>query len=105
MSSAPQMGQGQGTLSTAAELVAGARSDFDRLDRELVAHLDAARSSWVGRGGSAFLALGLAWSEKQRVIVGALQGFESSLRSTERDNLHTDEAQTAAFTRHQHRLG
>ena len=105
MSSAPEMGQGQGTLSTAAGMVAEARSDFDRLDDALVRHLDVAKVAWAGQGGSAFVALGCAWSEKQRTIVGALHAFESSLRATEKDNLATDDAQSAAFTRHQQRLG
>jgi uncharacterized protein YukE len=100
-----QMGQGQGTLSTAARLVAEARSDFDGLDAELVQHLEAARSRWVGRGAAAFTALGSAWTEKQRTIVGALGQFEASLSSTERDNLDTDDAQSSAFARHQQRLG
>jgi WXG100 family type VII secretion target len=105
MSPTNEMGQGQGALSTAAGRVADARHDFDRLDRELVQHLDAARARWSGQGGTAFQALGLAWSEKQRTITGALDAFESSLRTTEHDNLHTDETQSAAFMRAQQRLG
>lgn len=105
MSSAREMGQGQGTLSAAAALVSEARHDLERLDRELVQHLAAAKAVWGGGGSSAFQALGLAWSEKQRAIVGALDGFEAGLRSTERDNVGTDESQSAAFARAQHRLG
>jgi uncharacterized protein YukE len=99
------MGQGQGTLSAAAALVSAAGQDLDRLDHELVMHLDEAKGMWGGQGSSAFQALGLAWSEKQRTIVGALGRFEEALRSTERDNIGTDEAQSAAFARTQHRLG
>jgi uncharacterized protein YukE len=105
MSAAAEMGQGQGTLSTAAGMVADAQRDFDRLDHELVQHLDAARATWAGQGGSAFIALGCAWSEKQRTIVSALSQFEASLRSTERDNLATDDDQSAAYTRQHQRLG
>jgi uncharacterized protein YukE len=99
------MGQGEGALSRGAGMVAGAREDFDRLDHELVEHLSAARSAWTGRGGAAFHALGQAWHEKQQTIVRALDGFESALRATERDNVGTDESQSAAFARAQHRLG
>jgi uncharacterized protein YukE len=99
------MGQGQGALSAAAALVSEARHDFDRLDRELVQHLAAARAAWGGCGSSAFQALGLAWAERQRTIVGALAGFAEGLRSTERDNTRTDETQSDAFARTQHRLG
>ena len=48
--------------------------------------------------------LGQAWSEKQRTIIGALDRFEASLCSTERDNTRTDEAQSAVFARTQQRL-
>lgn len=103
--SASLMGQAAGALSAAAALVAEARQDFDRLDRDLVAHLDQARSAWSGRGGSAFLSLGATWAQQQRAIVGALDRFEDSLRSTERDNTDTDEVQSTAFTQQLRRLG
>ena len=105
MSSASEMGQGRGTLSTAAAMVAEARHDLDRVTSELGQHLDAARGQWSGQGGSAFIALGLAWSERQRTIVGALDGFEAALRSTEHDNTTTDETQAAVLGRSQQRLG
>jgi uncharacterized protein YukE len=103
--SSVEMGQGQGALSAAAALVADAKGDFDRLDDELVRHIEAARARWVGAGGAAFVALGTAWADKQRTIVAALQQFEASLRATERDNLATDDAQSAAFARQHRRLG
>jgi uncharacterized protein YukE len=105
MAPAPEMGQGEGTLSTAAGMVAEARHDLDRLDRELGQHLAEARGVWGGAGSSAFQALGQAWADRQRVIVGALDHFEEALRSIERDNTGTDESQSAAFTRTHQRLG
>ena len=75
------------------------------LGAELGHHLDAARSRWTGQGGAAFTALGEAWSARQRVIVGALDGFAAALRSTEHDNTTTDDTQAAAFGRAQQRLG
>lgn len=105
MSSAQEMGQGEGTLSTAAGMVADAKHDFDRLNNELVQHIDAAKAKWVGRGGTAFHTLGTAWHEKQKTIVSALNQFEASLRSTEKDNTTTDDTQSSAYTRHQQRLG
>lgn len=104
MSSTNEMGQGRATLSVAAGRVAEARHDFDRLNSDVVQHIDAARARWQGQGGSAFTALGHAWSEKQRLITGALDGFEASLRSTESDNTSTDESQSAVFTSNRHRL-
>jgi WXG100 family type VII secretion target len=105
MSSANEMGQGHGTLSAAAGMVADAKHDFDRLNSELVQHIDAAKATWAGQGGTAFSALGHAWAEKQRTIVSALNQFEASLRSTEKDNTSTDDTQSAAFARNHQRLG
>jgi uncharacterized protein YukE len=86
-------------------MVADARADFERYNNEVVERIDSARATWVGRGGTAFNALGHAWSEKQRTITNALEGFESALRATERDNTTTDDVQSSAFTRNQQRLG
>jgi WXG100 family type VII secretion target len=105
MSSAQGMGQGEGTLSTAAGMVADAKHDFDRLNSQLVQHIDAAKAQWSGQGGTAFNSLGHAWHEKQATIVSALNQFEASLRSTEKDNTSTDDTQSSAFSRNQQRLG
>lgn len=105
MSSANEMGQGQGTLSAAAGMVADAKHDFDRLNNQLVQHIEAAKAKWSGQGGTAFHSLGLSWSEKQRTIVNALNQFEASLRSTEKDNVSTDDTQSSTYARNQQRLG
>jgi uncharacterized protein YukE len=99
------MGQQAGALSTAAALVAAARADLERLDVEVGARVEAAAARWLGDGGRAFLALGRAWRERERAVVGALAAFEAALRSTERDNEATDVAQAAAFARYQQQLG
>ncbi len=65
----------------------------------------ALRGGWAGAGGQAFFALHQAWTEKQRVIVSALDEFEAALTRTERDNLATDEAQSATYQRTASRLG
>lgn len=93
------MGQARGALSAAATLVVDARHDLDRITAELDQHLDAVRSRWSGQGGTAFTALGHAWSDRQRTIVAALEGFAAALRSTEHDNTATDDTQAAVFGR------
>lgn len=100
-----EMGQGEGTLTKAAGLVADAKADFDRLSSKLDGQIQGLRGRWAGAGGQAFFALHQAWTEKQRVIVGALNEFEAALTSTEKDNLATDEAQSAHYTRTASRLG
>jgi WXG100 family type VII secretion target len=105
MSTAPDMGQGEHTLSRAAGLVADARSDLDGLNRRLDGQVAGLQGRWTGAGGSAFFALHRAWTERQASIAATLDAFEASLRSTERDNLATDDAQSAHYHRTAARLG
>lgn len=99
-----EMGQGAGALTRAAGMVSTARTDFDRLSRDLEGRIEGLRGQWVGAGGTAFFRLHQAWTEKQRVIVSALDQFEASLVSTEKDNLATDAAQMANHQRNAARL-
>ena len=98
---APEMGQGERTLTRAAGLVADATADFDSMSRTLAG----LQGKWAGAGGSAFFALHQAWTQKQQVITNALNEFEASLTSTERDNMSTDESQSANYNRFAGRLG
>jgi WXG100 family type VII secretion target len=100
-----EMGQGDGTLSRAAGLVASAHHDFEGFSRHLDGQLQSLRGRWTGSGGRAFFALHQVWSDKQRVITGALHEFEAALLATERDNLRTDEHQSATYHRTASRLG
>jgi len=88
-----EMAAGDRVLSRAAAMVATARVDLTRDAANLEARINGLRGRWQGAGGQAFFALHRAWSEKQRVIVAALEGFEHSLRATEYDNVRTDETQ------------
>ena len=103
--SAAEMGQGEGTLSKGAGLVADAKVDFDRISNKLDGQIQGLRGRWQGAGGTAFFTLHQAWTEKQNVITNALNEFEASLQSTERDNVNTDEAQSANYNRTAGRLG
>ena len=88
-----EMRAGDGVLSRAAEMVASARAELTRDAGSLETQVDGLRGRWQGAGGQAFFALHRAWTDKQRVVVAALDKFEHSLRSTERDNVSTDETQ------------
>jgi ESAT-6 family protein len=103
--SAPEMGQGEKTLTRAAGMVADAKKDFDGFSRKLDGQIAGLQGKWAGAGGSAFFQLHQAWTEKQNVITNALNEFEASLQSTERDNVNTDEAQSANYNRTAGRLG
>jgi WXG100 family type VII secretion target len=102
---APEMGQGEKTLTRAAGMVADAKKDFDGMSNRLDSQIGGLRNKWAGAGGTAFFALHQAWTEKQKVITNALNEFEASLTSTERDNVNTDEAQSANYNRTAGRLG
>ncbi len=105
MSNAPEMGQGEHTLTRAAGLVGEAKSDFDGFSRRLDTQIEGLRGRWAGAGGTAFFALHRAWAQRQATITSALDRFEASLRTTEKDNLGTDEAQSARYHRTAGRLG
>jgi uncharacterized protein YukE len=82
-------------------MVAEARHDLDAIGAELRRRIDDTGSWWRGHGGEAFSALGHAWSDRQAVIVGALDRLESALRATEHVNVSTDDDQSAALARYQ----
>jgi ESAT-6 family protein len=105
MSGAAEMGQGEGTLTRAAGLVAEAKQDFDAMSKTLDGQIAGIQGKWAGAGGTAFLALHQAWTEKQRVITAALNEFEASLTSTEKDNVNTDQTQSSNYSRVAGRLG
>ncbi len=105
MSGAAEMGQGEGTLTKAAGLVATAKQDFDSLSGNLSGQIAGMQGKWAGAGGSAFFALHQAWTEKQKVITNALNDFEASLTSTEKDNMNTDATQSSSYSKMAGRLG
>ena len=100
----PEIKAGDRTLSRAAGLVATAKSDFDRLSATLSDNIIAQQSKWQGQGGRAFTNLHQAWKEKQDRIVNALNEFEASLQSTERDNVNTDQSQSDYMNKNHSRL-
>ena len=102
---ATEMGQGEGTLTRAAGLVAEAKQDFDSLSKNLEGQIQGIQGKWAGAGGTAFFSLHQAWNEKQRIITNALNEFQNSLTSTEKDNVSTDETQSANYSRVAGRLG
>jgi len=99
-----EMGMGEGTLGKAAQLVSGAKQDFDRLSGELEGQIGDLRGKWAGSGGQAFFVLHQAWTEKQKVIVKALNDFETSLLGTQKDVSSTDDTQASNFNNFQNRL-
>jgi uncharacterized protein YukE len=98
------MRAGDQTLSRAANMVATAKADFDRLSSTLSDTLLAQQAKWQGQGGKAFTNLHTAWTEKQGRIVRALNEFEASLTSTEKDNVNTDQAQSDYMAKNHSRL-
>ena len=100
-----EFGQGEGTLTRAAGMVTDARADFDRIAGKLTDQIAGVQGKWGGSGAQAFFTLHQAWTEKQKVIVSALDEFSNSLGVTERDNVSTDDAQGSNLTRLTNRVG
>lgn len=105
MANASEFGQGEGTLSRAAGLVSDAKADFTTISGRLTDQIAAVQGRWGGQGATAFFVLHQAWTEKQKVIVDALDEFSASLTTTERDNVSTDDTQGANYTKLTGRLG
>ena len=104
MSTPNEMKAGAQTLSRAATMVNTARADFDKLSAQLSDNILAQQAKWQGQGGKAFFNLHQAWTDKQNKIVSALNEFESSLQSTEKDNLNTDQSQSDYMNKNHSRL-
>src|ERR1700753_3257387 len=102
---ATEMKAGSGTLSRAAGMVSDARADFDRLAKNLSDQIHSYQVKWQGQGGAAFFKLHQEWTERQQRIVSALNEFETSLRSTEHDNVNTDDTQSTSMGQLNNRLG
>ena len=102
---ANEYGQGEGTLTRAAGMVTDARTEFTQIASRLTGQISAVQGQWGGAGASAFFILHQAWTEKQEVIVKALDEFANSLGVTQRDNVSTDDAQHSNFTRLSNRVG
>lgn len=100
-----EYGQGEGTLTRAAELVRDARTEFNTIAAQLTDQINGVQGRWGGAGANAFFILHQAWTEKQQTIVSALDEFANSLGVTERENVSNDEAQGANYTRLQNRMG
>lgn len=98
-------GMGEDTLVKAADMVRNAKADFDRLAGQLEGQIQGLQGRWAGQGGRAFFQVHQAWSEKQRIVVKALDDFEQSLVSTDKDAKATDEASSSSMANINSRLG
>jgi WXG100 family type VII secretion target len=99
------LSQADGALAHAAGRVGEARADLLGLADQLSGQIDALRGQWVGAGGAAFAQVHMAWQDKQRRIVGALDGLSTALVETDRATAHADVLQSDTMTRTAARLG
>ncbi len=105
MSTSGEYGQGQGTLTKAAGMVADAKTDFNALSSKLSGQISSMQSQWGGQGATAFFTLHNTWTQKQNDIVKALDDFADSLTMTERDNVNNDEQQASNMKNLLNKLG
>ena len=98
-------GQTEKALSTAAEYVEQARGEVKTKCNTLSSRVKEMMGGWGGQGATAFNTLMVTWQEKQETILKALDQLALSLRETEKDNVATDESQSASHTNLLNRLG
>lgn len=103
--STPGLSAAAGVLDRAAETVEDARADVTRLSQQLSAQIQGMGGRWSGEGARAFTHLHVAWQDKQRRIVAALDQFSASLVETERDNRSTDALRSESASALVNRLG
>ncbi|MCY7400211.1 MAG: WXG100 family type VII secretion target [Nocardioides sp.] len=98
-------GQTEKALSKGADYVDQARGDVKNKCGVLTSDIQTMMAGWGGQGASAFNNLMIAWNEKQETILKALDQLSASMIETEKDNIATDEGQSAAAVNLQGRLG
>ena len=98
-------GQTEKALSKGADYVDQARADVKNKCGVLTGDIQTMMGGWGGQGATAFNNLMMAWNEKQETILKALDQLSASMKETERDNVSTDESQSAAHASLQGRLG
>ena len=89
-------GQTEKALSKGADYVDQARGDVKNKCGVLTSNIQGMMAGWGGQGATAFNNLMIAWNEKQETILKALDQLSASMVETERDNVATDEGQSAA---------
>ena len=98
-------GQTEKALSKGADYVDQARADVKNKFCVLTGNIQTMMGGWGGQGATAFNNLMIAWNEKQDTILKALDQLSASMKETERDNVSTDESQSATHANLQGRLG
>jgi WXG100 family type VII secretion target len=98
-------GQTEKALSKGADYVDQARGDVKNKCGVLSGNIQTMMAGWGGQGASAFNNLMISWDQKQETILKALDQLSASMKETERDNVATDENQSATHTNLQGRLG
>ena len=98
-------GQTEKALSKGADYVDQARGDVKNKCGVLSSNIQTMMAGWGGQGASAFNNLMISWDQKQETILKALDQLSASMKETERDNVSTDENQSATHTNLQGRLG
>ncbi|MGL5823501.1 MAG: WXG100 family type VII secretion target [Nocardioides sp.] len=99
------LSQAEGALARAADYVGQARTDLLGLSDQLTGQLAALRGQWVGAGSAAFGQVHTAWQDRQRRIVGALDGLAAAIVETDHTITAADLTQSDTLTRTAARLG
>src|SRR4029078_1568159 len=88
-------GQTEKGLSKGADYVDQARGDVKNKCGVVSGTIQTVMAGWGGQGAPAFNNLMISWDQKQETILKALDQQSASMKETERDNVSTDESESA----------
>lgn len=100
-----EMFQTERALRDAATKVEATHGDVTQRCQKLTGEVQQMMSGWGGQGATSFNNLMFAWQDKQKTIMDALEMLRQALVETDKDNVSTDEAQSAASANLAGRLG
>jgi len=86
-----------GGLTHIGDRINTAQAEFKKLSAMLSSQLEHMPQKWQGAGGIAFGKLHVEWQTRQAEITKALQLFEDSLSSTQKDASVNDETQSGSM--------
>ncbi|MEV4413724.1 WXG100 family type VII secretion target [Catellatospora sp. NPDC049609] len=73
----------------------GANDDLQSMLSRLLSELEVLQTSWVGRAGTSFEQVKIAWSEDQKTLHNALAETASAIRTAGQEYTRADEDQAS----------
>lgn len=93
-------GKGDDTLLKGAKAVGGARGDLEQRIGQLRGQLMNLGSQWQGQGRASFDTAMNSWEATAKKVVGALEGFEQNLLTSDKVYNANDESAASTFAKY-----